>query len=109
MKQIFIAALVGVLVSGPVWAGEFDSGNFLLSTCQGKDKSYCMGYILGVYDSLKGPNKGFKEYTFCTSGAVNMGQINDVVKKWLEDNPSQRHLAAHSLIAAALNKAFPCR
>jgi hypothetical protein len=38
-----------------------------------------------------------------------MGNYNDVVGKYLKDNPEKLHLLADALVIEALRKAFPCK
>jgi hypothetical protein len=113
MKRILLAALVGLVVSGPAW-GDMMDGNKLFPFCRDAEKDYysngfCDGYITGVYDALQGKGKGLNGVTFCPPNGVTIGQLSDIVKKWLVDNPQHRHFVADSLLVAALSEAFPCK
>ena len=115
MRKIFSAAVLatGLLVSSGAWATSIN-GNQLLQECKGSsgfEQGVCAGFVGGVADALDGPEKGFGENQFCTSiegmGITN-GQIRDVVVKWLNNNPSERHYSGWSVVVAALSEAFPC-
>ena len=115
MKHAIAAALVALVVSGSAWG---DTGNELYSQCQDGEKTngaappawgYCLGYISGTFMATRGANKGVGRVTFCAPSKVTKGQVRDIVVKWLEDNPAQRHYMAPSLIASALSEAYPCK
>jgi hypothetical protein len=65
------------------------------------DSLMAMQYMFGVIDT--------KFSTYCIPGGVIPGQLMEIVKRYLEQNPDKRHLAAPVLINMALNKNFPCR
>jgi len=70
----------------------------------------CEGYIAGVSDTTQGYDSvAPKNRLYCLPSNVDMDQLIRVVKKWLEDNPSQLNLPAHILVKRALGEAFPCR
>ncbi len=117
MKRILLVAAVlaaGVLVSGEAWA---KSGNELYKECTVEKTSsnyyiqtaYCFAYIRGVAETLD-DNSLVKNSiaNFCLPNDATYGQALDVVKKWLSNNPQDRHLAAYSLVAYSLSKAWPC-
>lgn len=106
-----IVIAVAVLFASPVWSasGGFDSGNDLFNRCVGSDAlpAYCIGYTTGVADTLgSGP---LYDFAACLPDRVSKGQIRDIVVKYLQDNPQERHYAAVGLTAKALSLAFPCR
>jgi len=115
MKQaIFVLLFLAVVF--PAWARGFTNGNELYGQCQAEktDPVYyqkhanCLSYISGVSDATEGPAKGMFGITFCLPDNVTQGQIADVVKKWLSDNPQDRHFTASWLVVAALAGAWPC-
>ncbi|MDI9314113.1 MAG: Rap1a/Tai family immunity protein [Hydrotalea sp.] len=65
------------------------------------DLSVGQGYIAGVVDESD------HKY-FCVPDGVNAGQIRDMIKKYLENNPAIRHLPANQLITIGLKKVWPC-
>jgi hypothetical protein len=108
----------GVLVMGwtayaePVRAGSFEDGNLLLRQCQaslgGFDRGVCMGFITGVADVL-GNNNPVHGWRACFPTGVTIGQMTDVTIQYLKASPQKRHMTAHSLVAEALERAFPCQ
>jgi len=59
------------------------------------------GYVAGVYDSNIGVN-------FCSPGSMTLGQLTDMTKNYLENNPAVRHLPAESIIVYFMSKTWPC-
>lgn len=115
MKRIFltIALMLGV---SSVDAGGSKDGNDLLSEFKKCDMDgtslYCgsyTGYIIGISDTYEFIQdwKGF-DPTICTPGAVTVGQLKAIVRKYLDNNPELLHLDAAGLVLTALRKAFPC-
>jgi len=99
MKK-FIASLLFV----PCMASaEFMSGNSLHSKMTGDfgDKMQALGFIQGVFDV-------YVSVTFCSPDNVTAGQVSDIVKRHLDNNPSTRHKTAESLINQALKQVWPC-
>jgi hypothetical protein len=99
-----IALLLAVCLSIPAHAG-FLSGNMLLSNIQSDEsfkRAYAIGFILGVHDV-------YEDQIICSGANVTGGQLRDIVKKFLENNPSERDLPAHLLVMISLGKAFPCK
>lgn len=84
---------------------EFFTGNELYAHINSEsivEQSTAIGYIAGVTDSLIG-------VSVCLPRGVNLGQIRDLVKSHIGQNPSSRHFSADSLITNLLNKTWPCR
>ena len=113
MKRILMVMLVMSWAS-PGWAG-FKAGNELFAECQVAktdntyyQRGYCLGYIVGAFDASAGADGGVGGITFCAPVGVESGQVQDIVVKWLDDNPQHRHHSAHSLVAAALSEVWPC-
>ena len=100
MKHLILCT---ALLAGTAHA-EFWDGNTLLQRMTGNhsEQMNALGYVMGVADAYNG-----KE--FCPrSGNITSGQINDVVKVYLERNPSLRHLTADLLTMVALSQVWPC-
>lgn len=98
-KLLVILALVPTMAH----AG-FLTGNELYSRMNSTDTSeriYALGYLVGVYDASEAVDH-------CSSGGVTAGQIRDVVKQYMDNNPSIRHFMADILVRVALGKAWPC-
>ena len=66
----------------------------------------CFGYIQGVSDTLA--VSGQKKGIYCLPSEVTMGQMMEVVVKYLKDNPGTRHEHSATLIRAAFHDAWPC-
>jgi hypothetical protein len=101
-KEIIIPLLFS-LVSISATAGFWD-GNKLLSDINSETysgKALALGYVIGVHDS-------FDTWLFCTPENSSQGQLRDVVKKYIENNPAIRHKSADTLIVNALQQSFPC-
>lgn len=83
---------------------EFNDGNQLLSKL--KDSSYFnqgygMGYIAGVADMGMG-------IVHCAPYNVTAGQLNDMIKNYLENTPADRHLTGDVVINKVLKAMWPC-
>ncbi len=98
MKRIIIIA---ALVCGSAHAA-FYTGNDLWERLNGTEaqKLIALGYIGGVADSL--------DSRIVCMPSVSLGQTRDVVKQYLENNPSVRHFSADSLIQNVLSSMWPC-
>ena len=44
----------------------------------------------------------------CVPDGVTIGQVKDILKKYLKSNPSERHLHISVLFDGAMNEAFGC-
>lgn len=111
--QVFalVAALM-ILFAQPSAAGWM-SGNELLQSCEETNEAIkyqqlarCMGYIMGVADTMSADNSvnGFRaKFTV----GITVQQITDVVLKFLREHPEDRHYSANGLVAQALSEAFP--
>lgn len=104
------AALVYGLSTAPAFAYMYD-GNQLWENCHegtNMGRGFCYGYIASVADSQKAfMAKG--TYHFCTPSEATLGQLSDVVKKYLGNHPQDRHHPATFLVIQALMEAFPCK
>jgi hypothetical protein len=99
MKKV-IAALLFV----PTIAhAEFMTGNDLLSDMNGSNsrQMLALGYVMGVTDT-------FNTLTVCPPNGITAGQVQDIIRKHLEENPSSRHFTADSIIRNKLEALWPC-
>jgi hypothetical protein len=105
------AAIVLVLNGRSVKGATMDyhpaylTGNMLFDYCQSNDRSsqgLCVGYIVGVSDMLS------EEHLVCPAQNAPIGQIRDIVIKYLVNNPESRQYAASYLAMSALRTVFPC-
>lgn len=91
------------------FVSQAETGNELLSDLQRDDVSYQYGYgsgyVAGVIETstlLQG------DINICMPANVTIKQGIDVVKKYLQNTPEERHLGGSILIYSALLKAWPC-
>ncbi len=101
MKYLIIA----VLVAAPAARAEFLSGNQLLThmnSSQVAEQAVALGYVMGVHDADRG-------VTHCSPLEATNGQINDMVRKFLMNNPQVRHTAADAIVSHVLKAQWPCR
>lgn len=106
------------LVSGLVLASHClaMTGNELASRCSEgaspQDDAYCLGYFDGFVDGdLVGRYSAPRPIpaSFCPPSTITLGQVRNVVLRYLKENPAQTHKMALELVADALKQAFPCR
>lgn len=104
MKTIKRAAALALLVPALAHA-EFFTGNQLYQRLNGdsSDRLLATGYVMGVFDTSSGV-----EHCGNQLPNVTAGQARDVVKQYLDQNPSTRDVSADLLARIALNKAWPC-
>lgn len=97
--------LIAVILMVPSMAmAEYMSGNMLLQRIRSDDafeRLVALGYVMGVSDVGQGK-------IHCAGSQVTSGQARDVVRQYLERNPSVRDFSADTLVMAALQDAWPC-
>jgi Rap1a immunity proteins len=104
----FLAVLAATSVATAPAFASFKTGNDLLEYCSPKASSYesavCLGYIEGIADSTLGS-------TICVDELkhLKVAHLLSVVINDLKNHPERRHLNAASLVAGALDNAFPCK
>jgi Rap1a immunity proteins len=101
------------------------SGDRLYEACNNKShRAGLMAYISGVWDKAGSDyisaliyegmqHKGEKMLSTsiknaCPADNVTIGQMADVICKYLKDNPAERHKLAADLVTQALDLAFRC-
>jgi hypothetical protein len=110
MKKLLIALVLVFCVSGSdaeavdVWL----DGNKLHEWCQSENPISCLAYVLGVSDVLTGGHFDPK-YKLCDGPNATIRQYRDIVIKYLDDHPEERHVSAWSLVSLALHDAFQCK
>ena len=126
MKKI---ALIACLFSNSAIAGAV-SGNDVYGACEPTasklQQGFCIGYILGAVEGIRlggftmliasgaeGTVQEIDDTTshiqmLCIPSEAENGQIVDISKRYLANNPQSRHDPARSLIFSALREAFPC-
>ena len=100
MKRTIVALALSCL---GVAHAEFRDGNKLLADLQGDiyDRMYAMGYIVGVADTGRA-------IVHCMPANATAGQINDMVKNYLENTPSERHQTGDMIVSRVLKAVWPC-
>jgi hypothetical protein len=76
-------------------------GNQILQTCEntsGYNQGFCLGYLMGVVDSLVNGAAP----VMCTNDFVTLGQMRDIVLKFLSDHPESRHCGAIDITYVSL-------
>lgn len=130
MRGLMIAAAL-VAMAAPAKAVD---GNEIYVSCVEKyDQQpfgmFCKGYLIALHEGVQygagralvrsgatDTNASYEEikrdiYTglgFCTPDGISKTQIFDIYRKYLIENPHQRHLAAVSIYIRAMTKHFPC-
>jgi hypothetical protein len=110
---LFLATSIS---SGELSRPPISDGNGLLQACAGSDEDQllCLGYILGVRDTLEQMADLLSQVqkrdarVFCIPSEATKGQMIDLVVKFLRENPEKRHLFSVDLIGLAFQKAWPC-
>lgn len=114
LKRSMVAGLVLVLAVAAVPSigqAQFFPAQKLKDTClKGqRDKSNyvaewaCSGFIIGVSDSA------FVRKVVCLPNGATIGQVVDIVKKYLNDHPEDGHYSAASVVENALRANWPCK
>lgn len=70
------------------------------------DFGYCAGYVTGVADLMH--EHTIYGFETCNMQMVKSQQMVDIVKNFINKNPSEVKGNARYLVAQALSKAFPC-
>lgn len=94
------------------------TGNAFLRLCNGdgKDISNCLSYFLGLdagfvtgsYMTQIHRGESPRDEILCVPVASTLGQRLDIFKKFLTDNPAERHSETSYLYAIAITRTFPC-
>jgi len=129
MKRLLMAACAAILFCSTATAddGEFGfyRGNTLQKMCKGVKDDYnikavgldsliCIGYALGVADTvvaIRTDNKaqlGNLIFETCMLHPVTVGSLTEVVAKYIGQHPATRHYPGAALAIMAMNEAWPC-
>lgn len=100
-KFVACLLLVPCVASAEFWTGN-DFYNRITSH-DVMDRVQAMGYVTGVYDVAV-------HVWFCPSSerGVTVGQISDIAKNWLANNPHRRNESAERLLRTAFGQVWPC-
>jgi hypothetical protein len=123
-----VLLLVAAIVSSPSYAKKTETralgtGNDIFQLLESNDKAgelIAYYYIQGVVDAeddyvaaeivsaMKEKREKFRTEHFCLSKNVTMGQVADIYRKYLANNPEHRHASASRLLRFVLLQEFPC-
>jgi hypothetical protein len=101
MKKLIVLC---VALHATVAQAAFMTGNELLRHMNDNTyfgQGHALGYVMGVSDVFTGESH-------CLPPGVNAGQVMDVVKNFLTNNPEVRHRPADVIVYAVLKNSFPC-
>lgn len=96
--------LIPILLCSSIAHAEFLDGNKLLSHLKDSgffNQGYAMGYITGIADMGLG-------VVHCAPSNMTAGQINDMVRNYLENTPAERHLTGDTIVNKVLKTVWPC-
>jgi hypothetical protein len=103
LKKLLIAVAL-VSASATANSQEFETGNSLYAKLMGDsiDRMVGMSYIAGVHDA-------YASITICSPDTITKGQLSDMMRNWLGNNPAHRHLPASVLVNRAFSNVWPCK
>lgn len=79
------------------------------STQELLDAGACAGFVGAISDAARCESAGVNSYRAATPSDMNLLQVAVVVEKWLDEHPSDLHMAGSGLVARALSEAWPCQ
>ena len=110
-KTVLAAAFA--ISSSPTLA-NYLTGKDLYADCskpQGSfSQGFCSGYVSGVVDAIEyyQVSKG-AEKSVCVPKEASIGQVKEIVVRFLTQHPDPRNNTASSLVSDALRNTFPCK
>jgi hypothetical protein len=97
-------AFLGVLLTTVGTAHAAETGNSLLQYANKSnlfEQGYYQGYVVGVIEG--------NVLKVCIPDRVTLGQLAQVVKKYMEGHPERLHRWADEIVLEAVAAAWPCR
>lgn len=112
-------ATILLLLTGTARDSQADSlsSGELLDLCltpKGNDLVYftnfslCAGYINGVSDASQCGNS-VDGFSHASPAGVTVGQAFEVFVTWMQSHPESKSLGASTVVAKALQEAYPCK
>ena len=110
-----VATAVGIAIAQPA-RGEYFSGNALeeygrvydrvkvrevTSAADNLKLGIWYGYVAGAADAVNGTS-------YCPPERVTLGQVSDIIRRYMAAMPEHMHHTADVVVAAALGNAYPC-
>lgn len=113
MKTV-ISAAIALSIAIPIPASAAITGNQIHEYCSnetGALAGVCIGIISGTIRgfSLAESFHNLSKTTFCIPDKATNDQLKDVVKLYLNKNPSVRHQDGPSLVIVSMIDAYPCK
>lgn len=99
---------IAIALMAPTFVcAEFLSGNDLLQRLQSQniiEQTTALGYVMGVFDASQ-------RSVHCApdGSGITAGQVRDLARIFLEQNPAQRNQSADVLLMEMLSQIWPCR
>jgi hypothetical protein len=110
MKRLLVVAITAALIQ-PATAQV--TGNTWEANCASQelhDYVACRRYVAGVADTLRvWEASSPSTLEACIPDKATVGQLVEVGRKFMRDNPSGRHLPAGVLLVTAFTFAWPCK
>jgi hypothetical protein len=105
-----LSLLIGASTNAGV-KGEYD--NELRRDCTAPSPGtftagFCLGYLKGVAEMSRLREKVPQLPPVCVPEAVTVGQVRNIVVRYLEEHPEEWHYSSIVLVTNALDEAFPC-
>ena len=120
-RHFLCAALTAVLTTAivqptsaqkPFTEVQQVTGNKFLEVCRGgnTEQGFCWGYFTGVSDGIAilQTSEGLSWQPICKPRKVTTVQLRDVVIKYIDDHPEERHNPIIVLTILAMRSAWPC-
>lgn len=100
MKKLLLSLL---FVSASASA-HFIDGNDLNNRIHGDvgPRNFALGYLAGVADAMDGS-------THCIPDGVTLGQLRELMTRFMNKNVSNRHWDASLLTMMMLQETYPCK
>jgi hypothetical protein len=112
MRRRLVAMATAVaLACLPASARADTTGNDLWNWCTTTDpwhQGICYGFVSAIAEAARHPD-GLYGVHVCLPEESTWQQTVDVVKRWLNLHPEERHYAASGNVTKALAAAFPCK
>ena len=66
------------------------------------ETGFYYGYVAGIFGA-------YNTFFFCSPNNIELGQVVDIVFKYLQNHPEKRNLPANILVVKALKEVWPCK
>jgi len=85
------------------------TGNEFLEVCeQDSARQHCISYVAGLTHAMNSSVFRDAGYVYCIPPEARASQHFDLITKFLEDNPTTRHLGLLTVALYAFSKGWPC-